>query len=696
MPEPLYLLTENDLVLLRGLLDKEAKRQVNRPIPSVVEKPGSAQARYVVVLPCGENLPGRVGNVPGIRDGCCIFKMELDDPYDTNSPYTLTQVVDAVGEPFRVKVFNVRTGEIPADYPPGEFYIPVSKDAYGRYIAETGDTGGGEATTTTTQAPVPSPCTGMCKWLWTEDEIWELDTDSCEDAPTTTTTTTTTTTGTGTTTSTTTTSSPCLCPPTTTTTVDPGSTTTTETTTTSEPTTTTTAVPTPCKCLYPDHCGTAVGDCVYTFCAKEESQIVVECTSTTTSTTCDCNTTTTTPQPPNCNGCNWTGFEGGWLLSSMNCDGECTPCDPPQTNPVECSGAHTPCKPPIAVQTTPPPQCIGECIYLWSTIDEVWVQIDSTCQFTGGPCYCISPSEPGNECSIITMPCGSPITTTTQPPGNCAHCYTTTTTSTTPEPCDRECRWRWPGTTSTTTTTETTTTPVPACCLCNESTQIPCAYRVTVLGRTYVIPWELQDGCATPSENCSWELFGLADVLDCAVASGLELVVVKTGSTASWALRLQTAGPLAPNYYNWTLTEPLDGGGNITCGAKTLAFWFSDCSNPVTNAVTITPIYDCSEAATTTTTTRSPWDLELDPCPPACPCYPPAIDGHEECEITWTPCGQPTTTTLIPTTTTSSSTTTTTTITPPTTTTATTTSSTTTTAPPTTTTTTTTSTTTTT
>jgi hypothetical protein len=378
--------------------------------------------------PCGQGIPGRVGDVPGQRE-CCLFSIQ---------DAALTPVLDAAGQQARAVVYNVREEAIPPLAPPHESYVLVHADSSGRWVCEVPElpvAASPSVSTTTTSAPMSAlaECAGTCKWNWSiGQQAWQLADDGC--GPTTTTSTTSTTT---------TTSEPCLCPVATSTTAEPAtSTSTVEPTTTTTSTTTTTPTP-PCHCVYPAYCGSDEGECTYTMCASGYSEPHVECTTTTSTTTtsCDCNTTTTAAPDPECTNCQWFSHPLlGWYQTFNGCQGNCF-CQAPGSG-SECSLESTPC---ISFPDIPLPPCDGKCQYICVPGDGWWL-VDAGCpgSSSDGLCLCTPPSVP---CEI----CGAPLETNCQvpaaptTPAPCDGCYSTTTsttTSTTPDPCGGGCLWQ--------------------------------------------------------------------------------------------------------------------------------------------------------------------------------------------------------------------------------------------------------------
>jgi hypothetical protein len=260
----------------------------------------------------------------------------------------------------RTRVFN-STQELFS----GCSYIECVLDRYGDlYVSsEVLET----TLTTTTAIPVPEVegCVGECKFLWTDSSGWVLDINGCNTTTTSTSTSTTTTSDPSATTTSTTPA--CVCG-------DPIPSSTTSTTEAPQ-----------CECAEPTFCGTADGDCTYTYCVDTNYQqpeppecITTSTTTTTTSeptttTTCDCNTTTTTTQEPTdgcIEGCDWLSVPiRGWVLYYNGCNSLCS-CLPPEDAPDICTTAHTDCViPPPGTSTTQPP-CTGNCIWWYNTVLE--------------------------------------------------------------------------------------------------------------------------------------------------------------------------------------------------------------------------------------------------------------------------------------------------------------------------------------
>jgi hypothetical protein len=474
-----YLPTERDKQILERFLAREAQRLENE-IHGLGSTDPDIQTPdiYVAVPPCGQGIPARVGDTPGMNE-CCIYSVNktalLDD--DINAA-VLTPVLMPNGDILRRWVYNIYERAVGT----GVFYIRILRDKYGLWLNEYPNEGStaayGGTTQTTPIPPIQQPiggCQGTCRWIWHEvDQYWELDVDSCRELPTSTSSTTSTTSNPMLTT--TPSLEQCeLCPTTppppttssTTSTTTSSTTSTSTSSTTSSSTTTTTPRPDACnKCSYPTYCGTFEGECTYTPCVKGDVQPTVTCTSTTTlppttlpATTCDCNTTTTAPPDPSCvDGCDWIWWPGdSWHLISNGCNTFECPCSPPDTFPSECSGTSTPCVKISDPQPPAPPSCLGDCTWWWMPSLGAYVIAEFECNFISVfGCSCVPPSEPGGStCRPYNTPCQSPPTTPPPEsppvtPGTCEACYTssttsTTTTTTTPPPCSEGCLHGWNG-----------------------------------------------------------------------------------------------------------------------------------------------------------------------------------------------------------------------------------------------------------
>ena len=360
--------------------------------------------------------------------------------------------------------------------------------------------------------------------------------------------------------------------------------------------------------------------------------------------------------------------------------------------------------PDHSTTTTPAPACTGECKWTWVAASNAWTLTTDGCEVTTTTTTTTTTSDPSTTTTVNPC-CTSTTTTTTANPCQCTYprfcgtsdgdcTYTFCSTSEIPEP-PIAC-------TTTTSTTSTTTTT----CDCNTTT-------------TTVAPAGCADGCdwawlPNSGGSFSWNLVtnGCTSV-DCycpqpddtpAECSYLHTDCVQTTTTA----RPPCAGVCI---FWWT------GGGwvatEVSCNTSSLHCYclpptvdgnecapiLMPCGSPsgdveTTTTTTQAPCASCYTSSTTTsTTTTGPcqsnctwrwsesgnaWSLIANPCNPSCSCRQPAIDGHDDCEVTQTPCRSGTTTTSSTTTTTTTTTTSTTTTTTTTTTTSTTTSTTTT------------------
>lgn len=439
MPDPVYYLNEQDALILKRLLDQEARNPGRLPHVDQERDPEAMPDVYVAVPPCGEGIPARSGTKPGVA-ACCIFKLVA--PGSTNAitgyTYNLVPVLEkGTGQPVRQMVYNVYDVAVPPLLPPNEKYIVVEKDRFGRWLNEPWLSASGSTSTTTTPG-----CHGACQWNWDSVKgCWTFINNSCLQ----TTTTTTTTINGG---STTTTAS-CLCP-------GSGSTTTTNACS---------------NCFYPDFCGNAPGQCTFTSCTWKTTPpptLSCNCSTTTTTTTtpsgttttCNCATTSTAGHcnTPGCGttttnsggggGCNsqciWNVVNGQWTLTCQGCDS----CPSP-------SGTLDPCSAYVSYCfNTTTPGCSGKCGFNWYPPGGYWNRLSSTCAAVSN-CSCDPPSFTGSSCDISapaytgctsqnqsTTTTSHPTTTTTPIP--CVSCYTTTTTTTTPPSCTGNCLWTCP------------------------------------------------------------------------------------------------------------------------------------------------------------------------------------------------------------------------------------------------------------
>lgn len=436
----MYYLNEDDKEQLGRVL-RRYDRELNTPFDRETDQFVPTSDVYVVVPPCGLNIPARIGAYPGQRE-CCLFRIKEV----TADSWQLVSVMEACPwAPYstqtRIDVYNIYDTEWPALQPPNEKYIVVRKEKYGRWLCDEppGQLTTAATQTTSTTTTTLHPCGGSCKYIWNAGQnAWILSSDGCTNNPTTTT-------------SSTTTTQPadgCICPQTTTTTTT--STTSTSTTTTTvegETTTTTTTTSTTtttddCNCIYPPFCGTNDGECTWVSCVAGQSEVPHDCTTTTTSTsttTCDCNTTTT---KPGCSGgCNYVWSPNQfWIQTSNECTAEC-PCATPNSAGIVgglCEPQFMPCVVPGDVLS-----CGGLCQYWWVPAIAQWVLTESWCG-PGPGCFCSEPSIAGNICAPINVPCQSVIIPPILP-NSCEACYTSTTSSTTTTvgDCPGNCKWHW-------------------------------------------------------------------------------------------------------------------------------------------------------------------------------------------------------------------------------------------------------------
>lgn len=101
--------------------------------------------------------------------------------------------------------------------------------------------------------------------------------------------------------------------------------------------------------------------------------------------------------------------------------------------------------------TVQPPFCTGDCSWIWSSLDGIWVQTAGECvtNLTPFDCTCPTPTGTGDACGDFRRTfCRFSTTTTTPaitPTTQCGDPPLPTTTTTTPDPntCTGFCRWQW-------------------------------------------------------------------------------------------------------------------------------------------------------------------------------------------------------------------------------------------------------------
>jgi len=465
-----YLLSEDDRNKIQAALAR-LDNQPTSPKFLEMEDLGVTPDIYLGLLPCDSVIPKRVDQALGVYS-VCLYKAVGSGTSYKLEPVYLPKINadddDASRTIVRVDCYNIYTDDIGAN----EEFIRMQRTKFGRWLAEKPSESA--AVRTTSPSINNNTCTGTCTWRWDHSSyVWVEQIDGCDVG-------------------TTTTGDPVSvgceqCP----TTVRPA-----ETTTTCDPTdpaclgsccdndgtctddmskadcdnessqptvwissqtcvdrtdctTTTTAAPIACSCLYPDFCGTEDGQTTVTFCTSQTQECSIDCCTTTTSTTttCDCNTTTSSA--PCSDGCDWEwipngsglgGLNGwGWTLISNGCGAHCN-CDyPTGLSSLSCDSAHTPCI--IPPDPPPVPPCNGNCVFWWIPSQSQWVLSEASCTAsTFDNCQCEYPSEDGDECAPVVLPCVT-VTTTHSP---CGDCYstnppTTTSTSTTCSPCSYSC-----------------------------------------------------------------------------------------------------------------------------------------------------------------------------------------------------------------------------------------------------------------
>ena len=465
-------LTDEDVRTLRAIARAERQRTSQGRFGEATEPPKASEV-YLIQVPCGSEIPAISGTTPGTED-CCLFKLHKTGEPDSNE-FKIDPVLLPDGQQATVLVHNVHSQPVPAEY-----YWEVRQQKYGRWLVEnpiqtdsTGSSVVAATTTTLSDDPGETGCTGQCKWVWNDtDKEWDLDENSCDQDNSVTTTSTTP-------------DPDCLC-------VKPTTSTTSTTTTTSGGSTSTTTTTTgvnannglTCQCVYPSYCGTEDGECTWTDCTQGTIERK-DCTGTTTTTpdlsSCDCSTTTTQDLGVGCSiGCTWYYLPArGWIKQSDGCDSSC-PCPPPPENAAtagDCVQYTTACNPPVP--TTPEPKfCIGDCRY-YCNLDDEWVYSYSDCESQNVDRWkCARPTRNCSCGEIAWVACASMEPTTT------------TTTTTTKDECLVYCE------TGTSTTQETTTTD-----------ELSCDDGHCIYASNGSLEWELQTDncgacdCAAPIED---------------------------------------------------------------------------------------------------------------------------------------------------------------------------------------------------
>jgi len=501
-----YFLNEKDKERILAALTRLDNTRQDGITPYVPPGDPRAPEVYVGILPCGEEIPKREGDTPGVAK-VCLYKMvgtaagqpiigpggvpeeEPETPPD-DSPgqtYKLEPVVDLQDPPvqIRVDVYNIYDEPVTD----GEHYIRLQRDKYGRWLNERPqDSAPPPAVTNDSINPIENACTGICVWVWDELAFeWVPDQENanaCSNPPGTTQTT----------------EDPCAamassgdcscCPG-----IDPY----TNTSTTAAPTTTTLDPDEfVCVCQYPLHCGITDQEITETSCSVGENTPDLDCTTTLTTgdpdttTTPDCNCDTSTTLGQCGNGCDWKAVPvwmggGGWAWAntSNDCAPHC-PCPYPDKIP-DCNTDHTNCVPlPPPGPPGPAPPCQGGCHFIYTAVGGNWILIDHDCSQLawchgvwasnqGDCCTCVYPSYTGQDCEQASTGCVMPpANSTTQDP--CAPCYSSTTT---------------PG--PTTSSTTTSCNPCSACTYPDEK----CCYNYSTECEQWVLVLDLcePEGC---------------------------------------------------------------------------------------------------------------------------------------------------------------------------------------------------------
>jgi hypothetical protein len=339
-------------------------------------------------------------------------------------------------------------------------------------------------------------------------------------------------------------------------------------------------------------------------------------------------------------------------------------------------------------------ECSGQCKWVWSEDDQEWSIDTNSCSSTS-----TTPSVtlPTTTTTIPPCVCGNPSytpTSSTPPPASCECAY--------PQFCgivDEDCTNTFcvdgnrdqPGhpECSTTTSTSTTTTT----CECTTTTSPSCGGGCdwfAVMTQNGPRWRKTADNCATfcpcfePEESPTTCTDAHTDCQPIAPTTTTPCPSC-SGSCAWWwssdanQWYLGFSGckggcanppPAESGLVDFKCPCPLPSEDGELCGTATT---YCSPSTPSTPAATTTTKEPCeafcetsstSETSSTTTTTPDPceterclwrWDVgeddwvnEEDNCPERCPCYPPSINGTEDCQLAESSCGTETTTTTVP------------------------------------------------
>lgn len=139
--QELYVLSQDDIGVLRALIDRARRQGLNRPIPLLdVPRPDGAPDVYVALAP-GGGIPARAGAVPGVA-ACEVHK--------TATPDGAAPSATAAGG-LSVTVYNFGTDAVPAGT-----YVLVVRDKWGVWSVAGAAGGGGGATPPVIHTVTPS------------------------------------------------------------------------------------------------------------------------------------------------------------------------------------------------------------------------------------------------------------------------------------------------------------------------------------------------------------------------------------------------------------------------------------------------------------------------------------------------------------------------------------------------------------
>jgi hypothetical protein len=150
--QELYVLSQDDISILRELIDRARRQGLNRPIPLLdAPRPDGAPDVYVALAPAG-GIPARAGTVPGAAS-CEVHK--------TTAPDGAAPSVAAAGG-LSLTVYNFGTAAVPAGT-----YAVVTRDKWGVWSV-TGTGGGG----TVDPATIPDANTTVRGLVNTTDQTF--------------------------------------------------------------------------------------------------------------------------------------------------------------------------------------------------------------------------------------------------------------------------------------------------------------------------------------------------------------------------------------------------------------------------------------------------------------------------------------------------------------------------------------------